>query len=320
MVFIVGVILVLIAAAFYFKDVYPSRHGGGALSSQAVQDKISSYIQSNVPDAEILIKDLKEENGLYRMIISVSGQEYVSYATKDGKLLFPQAIDLDSEKLVENTDESGEEQPVQPGPVEVVKSDRPDVKLFVMSYCPYGLQAQKALLPAWELLKSRAEIGIYFVDYLMHGKEELDENLTQYCVEKEQSDKIISYLNCFTLEGDSETCLGRIGIDSAKLAACVVSTDQSFGLTAAFNNSADSYPGFDIHTALNQAYGVTGSPTLVINGQVVSPSDRSPEAFKQAICQAFETPPAECDQVLSTVIASPGIGGDAGNSSSGGCE
>lgn len=47
---------------------------------------------------------------------------------------------------------------------------------------------------------------------------------------------------------------------------------------------------------------------------------RSPEAFKQAICQAFITPPEECNQTLSTEIASPGIGPlTGGSASSGSC-
>ena len=56
-------------------------------------------------------------------------------------------------------------QPSQPAaPVAVTKSDRPKVELFVMSYCPYGLQMEKAYLPAWNLLKNN---GIMiFDDYL----------------------------------------------------------------------------------------------------------------------------------------------------------
>jgi len=48
--------------------------------------------------------------------------------------------------------------------------------------------------------------------------------------------------------------------------------------------------------------------------------NRSPEAFKQAICQAFTNPPAECNQTLSTETASPGIGPlTGGSTSSGSC-
>jgi len=49
---------------------------------------------------------------------------------------------------------------------------------------------------------------------------------------------------------------------------------------------------------LAEQYGVTGSPTLIINGVEYSGS-RSSEAYKQAICDAFTTAPSECSQTLS---------------------
>lgn len=55
-----------------------------------------------------------------------------------------------------------------------------------MSYCPYGLQAEKMFLPVYDLLKNKAEMGIYFVNYIMHDKKEIDENLREYCIQKEQ--------------------------------------------------------------------------------------------------------------------------------------
>ena len=68
----------------------------------------------------------------------------------------------------------------------------------------------------------------------------------------------------------------------------------------------------------DEAWDVGGSPTMVINNEVISVS-RSPEAYKQAICDAFINPPIECDTVLSTAATSPGIGGGTGTTSSGGC-
>ena len=50
---------------------------------------------------------------------------------------------------------------------------------------------------------------------------------------------------------------------------------------------------------LTDKYGVTGSPTLIINGVDYSGA-RTSEAYKQAICSAFKTAPAECNQSLST--------------------
>ncbi|HXW99083.1 MAG TPA: thioredoxin domain-containing protein, partial [Methanomicrobiales archaeon] len=59
-------------------------------------------------------------------------------------------------------------------------------------------------------------------------------------------------------------------------------------------------------TAAN-ANGATASPTLFINGVEYSGS-RSPEAFKEAICASFDTPPAECATALPSSESSPTSG------------
>ncbi len=78
------------------------------------------------------------------------------------------------------------------------------------------------------------------------------------------------------------------------------------------------FPRFNVEADLNTKYGVRGSPTLVINDKVVS-INRSPEAYKEAICSAFTNPPEECNQKLSESPTSPGFGGGVGSSSGGQC-
>lgn len=309
---VVGV--VIIGGVFYFQ-----KNGGigsgseNALSIQEVADKAINYINENIPETTASLIGMEEENGLYKLTLKIGENEFISYAAKNGKLLFPQYIDLEPE--------------VEPEEIlpESPTSAIPDVKLFVMSYCPYGLQAQKALLPAWELLKNKANIGIYFVDYIMHEKKEIDDNIRQYCIQKNQPEKIISYLECFVVDGDYEKCLNQTGIDQEMISSCTASADQEFKITENYDDKdswlSGTYPKFNIHADLNEQYGIGGSPTLVINGQIVNPSQRSPEAFKQSICQAFTNAPEECNQELSNENASPGLGAETGNSSSGGsCE
>ncbi len=199
---------------------------------------------------------------------------------------------------------------VAPTPV-VTKNDRPKVELFVMSYCPYGLQMEKAYLPAWELLKNKADISVKFVSYAMHGKKEIDENTRQYCIGKDFSDKLIPYLKCFVAEDNSTKCLSAVGLTDSKLATCVSATDKQYQLTEKFNDQttwlSGRYPIYGVHGDLNEQYGVQGSPTLVINGAEAG-AGRTPEAVKQAICAAFNNPPTECSQTLSNSGYSAGFG------------
>jgi hypothetical protein len=62
--------------------------------------------------------------------------------------------------------------------------------------------------------------------------------------------------------------------------------------------------------------GVTGSPTLVVNGVEVQ-SGRDPASLLTTICSAFNTPPAECQQQLSSTTPSAGFGSAAASADSG---
>lgn len=199
----------------------------------------------------------------------------------------------------------------------VTKSDRPKVELFVMSYCPYGLQMEKAYLPAWELLKNKADISIKYVSYAMHGKKEIDENTRQYCIGKESQDKLISYLKCFVGEDNYTKCLSAVGLTESKLASCISATDKQYKLTEKFNDQttwlSGKYPVYGVNDDLNEQYGVQGSPTLIINGAEAN-AGRTPEAVKQAICAAFNNAPEECKTTLSNSGYSAGFGLTASDS------
>jgi len=309
----------IIGGAFIYTNQGKVKNSANkVLSAQEATAKALDYINKNVLSGVTasLTGDVTEENGMYKFRIKVDTQEYVSYVTKDGKLLFPmEGLNLES------TPDQAQNGETTTG--EVQKRDKADVKLFVMSYCPYGLQAQKMFLPVYNLLKDKADMGIYFVDYAMHEKKEIDENLTQYCIQKEEKAKYYAYLNCFVIDGDSAKCLSQAGVDKGKIDSCVSATDTEFKVTSLYNDKSTwlsgNYPQFNIHKDLNTKYGVQGSPTIVINDTVVQ-VDRTPEKFKEAICQAFNSPPEECSQTLSSEAPSPGLGGGTTDSSaSGGC-
>jgi FKBP-type peptidyl-prolyl cis-trans isomerase 2/glutaredoxin len=181
----------------------------------------------------------------------------------------------------------------------------PTLDVFVMSYCPYGTQIEKALIPAWKLLKDKANIKVRFVSYVMHGDKETEENKIQLCL-REETDQFWNYLECFLDKGDSAGCLNNVGVDSAKLNDCMI-------------NKADSY--WNVDKDLNTKYGVQGSPTIILDGKNIN-VNRSPDAIKTAICDAFSSKPSECSQTLSNTASTAGFGYAAASSStseSGGC-
>ena len=298
---ILGLLLIvsIFTSGFGFRD--GSGKITGMMTADAAADKAVNFIGSNLlaEGQTATLKSVEEDNQLYMVRLEIGGQEFKSYITKDGKLLFPSAIDLEE---VESTPQ----QATPPPSGNVLKKEKTEVDLFVMSYCPYGMQAQKAMVPVMELLGDKADIKIRFVNYIMHGKEEIDENNVQYCIQKEQGNKMVSYLGCFLESQDSEACLVEAGVDKRKLDSCISEADKQFGIEADYADkgswSNGRYPKYKVDDGLNNKYSVSGSPTLIINGQSYSGS-RTPEGFKQAICAGFEEPPEECEVVLSGAAA-----------------
>jgi hypothetical protein len=317
--------LVLVGTITYasLEGTLPSCSFGNKKSSASeVEAKILSYIEETLPGTVASIEEVNEMKGenLYEVELVLEGQEYISYTTLDGKFLFPQGIDLD--EFLTGVESSGDIS----ASIEAPKTERPDVKLFVMSYCPYGLQAEKGLLPAWDLLKEKADIGVYFVNYIMHDKEEIDENLRQYCISENQPEKIIPYLQCFVADGDHDSCLLKAGIDMQKLSSCEKEADETFEITKNYEDEeswlSGQFPVFKVHDELNEKYEIGGSPMLIINDTLIYPIDRSPESYKQEICNAFTEMPEECNQVLSTDVYTSMFGMDVMESetSGGSCE
>lgn len=260
-----------------------------------------------------------EASGVYKFNITVSGKNYDTYVTKDGKIVFAQAhyVTAADDRVRKDNNAAN-------------KTEKPDVKLFVMSYCPYGLQAQKMYLPVYELLKDKADMGMYFVDYAMHGQKELDENMRQYCIQSEQKDKFAAYLECFTTGDKSadgmgvfDACMVQARIDKGKVTECVKVVDEKYGVTAGYNDKttwvSGRYPKFAVNDDLNEEYGVQGSPTIIINGKKTTVSPRSPQHFLEIICGMFVNPPHECERNLDNTAAATGFGGGAATASSGGC-
>lgn len=318
---ILGLMLIILAGCSLTK-------GGGknVLGLEAAKAKAESFINNNLmaPGTQATIKEATEEPGLYKFVIDLgNGQTLVSYLTRDGEKFFPQVMDI--AEIEEQTQErQAQEAAAGSQTVESVKSDKPKVELFVMSHCPYGTQIEKGLLSVAETLGDSIDFALKFCDYAMHGKKELDEELQQYCIQKEQPDKFTAYLSCFLENEDSLGCLTTADVSAGKLNTCITATDKEFKITEKFNDqstwSGGRYPVFDVYKADNEKYGVQGSPTLVINGVPVS-SDRDSASLLSAICSAFNNPPAACGTKLSSDTPSPGFGFSGSGSGSGGqCE
>jgi len=262
-----------------------------------------------------LIGELIKESGVYKMKLNVGGQEYISYVTTDGKVFFPSGMEIPAESLA-GGESSGSQQDTG-----IPKKDTSQALLFVMSYCPYGNQAEEVMMPVVNLLKNKANIQLHYVIYSnyggggskycldkenkycsMHGIQELNQDVRELCVQKYQNDKFWNFVkeaNSKCTSQNVDTCwegaASAAGVDIAKVKTC----QRNEALTL-----------LKQEVQLNNQYGISGSPQLIINDTEYNGS-RTPEAYKNAICSGFNNPPSECSQTLS---------GGSGSTSTGGCE
>ncbi|MBL7054338.1 hypothetical protein ISS05_01105, partial [Candidatus Woesearchaeota archaeon] len=189
---ILGVLLILSV----FTSGFGVNKNKGGLSADEASSKAIEFINNYViSDGQKAIFDgVEEDNQLYKVKISLQGQKFDSYVTKDGRLLFPSAIDMNQEIPTTNQQPSAAAPSVaEPSTAvtsDAVTSDKPEVELFVMSHCPFGTQAEKGMIPAVKALGDKIDFKLRFVYYAMHPTQgEVEEQLNQYCIQKEQTSK-----------------------------------------------------------------------------------------------------------------------------------
>ncbi|MDI6825621.1 MAG: thioredoxin domain-containing protein [Candidatus Aenigmarchaeota archaeon] len=260
-------------------------------------DYINKYLLQGRGTATLI--SVKEENGLYNAQLNIAGRIYNSYITMDGKLLFPSVV---------NMTQTPETATTVPEKFEPKKTDKPVAQLFVMSFCPYGIQAEKAMKPVVDLLDGKASIEPHFIVSVsgttvnsLHGEKEANEDMRQACIWKNYGQATfwtyVDYIDNKCSLDTVDTCWKDAAkaakVDVAKIENCF----KTEGLTL-----------MRAEEALSNQNGVTGSPTLIINGARYNGA-RTPEAYKQAICSAFNKPPSECSKTLSESSGSTTSGG-----------
>lgn len=235
-----------------------------------------------------------KSNGFYQVNVSYQSQTIPVYVTLDGKNLVSGLTPITTVKPTTNTNTNTQT-------TTVPKSDKPSVELYVWGYCPYGVQAQGPLAQVASLLGKTATFTIVPY-YDGHGAFETQENKIELCIQKLEPTKYWNYAagfvktiypKCSTArtescdETEAVALMKTLGINSANVLACVDS--QGTDLFNAAKQKA-------------QSNGVTGSPTLIING-VIANVARTAEAYKAAVCSAYNTAPAECSTTLDSTAA-----------------
>lgn len=282
-----AVLLIVIIALLAFNSGMSSGKAGKTLLA-SLNDQVGGGVT---------LKNISAFGNLYLAVVNYQNQEIPVYITRDGKYLV-----MGVQKL--GASDTGKTNPNTNTPTEVPKTDKPKVELYVWGYCPYGVAAQGPLAEVAGLLGSKADFEIVPY-YDGHGPYETQQNKIQLCIQKNAKSLYWKYAAKFVTDvypkcGSSRdiTCdkdesikvMNSVGINSATIMSCVSSQGDSL---------------FEVAAAKAQENGVSGSPTLMINGVAVNAA-RNAEAYKTAVCNAFVNAPAECDTSLSSTSASTG--------------
>ena len=302
--FVLGVIVGALALMVFGFGNF-SATGMATLSPNDAGEKAINFINENLvaSGTSASLVSVEELSGVYKVTTSYQGQQIPVYVTKDGKWLFlSQPLDTEQEIQKPETQQQTE--------FDAPDREKPNVKFFVMSFCPFGNQAESGLAPVFELLgEDKVEWEPHYVIYSdyggypdycldenetycsMHGIQELHQDIREMCIWKYYDHStwwnFVLDVNDQCNARNADECWKPIaekyGIDVAKIEECV-------------ENEAIELLQNELE--LNEQYGVRGSPTVFINDEQYSGS-RSPEAYKQAICSGFTNPPEDCNETLS---------------------
>lgn len=325
----VAILALLVVGYGYYELVWMKHNLTVAQAKTKAGDFINNTLmKGSGQNAEIT--SVTKENGMFKVMVSIGSgaqaQEITSYLSADGTKFFPSVMDIaETEKQMADQSNPSQQKPA----AEIPKTDKPTIDLFVMSYCPYGTQIEKGILPVLKTLGTKVDFKLRFVSYSMHNdlatndRKELDENLRQYCIQKNQPAKLDDYLTCFlkTQEpGQENTCMTQAGVNATTVASCMKQADTQFNVTKDFQDKSTyqgSFPLFEVDKADNEKYGVQGSPTLIINGVEAASAGRDSASLLKTICSAFNTQPKECSTELSSASPAPGFGDGTASGSTG---
>ncbi len=242
-----------------------------SITSSEAEQKALSYINSNLLQPPFTATAVKTEelNGMYKIKIDVAGRQIDSYVTKDGKLFFPQGLELDA--ALPSVDDKDTTPAPEATKISVDLAGEPvkgkaDAPVTIVEFsdfqCPF---CQKG----WEVMKevekdyvAKNKVKLVFKNFPLDNIHPMAQASAQAGECAYEQDKFWEYhdklfANQQSLSNDNlKKWAKEAGLDESKFNSCLdgrkyeseVAKDQQEGLKA----------------------GVQGTPAFLINGQLYS--------------------------------------------------
>ncbi|MDH7593148.1 MAG: hypothetical protein QHG99_02190 [Methanomicrobiales archaeon] len=187
--------LIAFIAIFFISPPSGGEAGGEKIPAGTCGNSMISYINKYIATGtdKAKVVSVKEKNGIFEIITSYKGQNLPVYASTDCVLLFlDQPIDTTEPVPTPTPTPSPTPTPA------MVNTERPTIDLYVMAFCPYGVQAENAMKSVVDLLGDSVDMKVRFIARVggetpdtvnsLHGANEAKEDLRQVCIQKQHPD------------------------------------------------------------------------------------------------------------------------------------
>ena len=150
----------------------------------------------------------------------------------------------------------------------IARMGKPTLELFVMSHCPYGVQAEEKLIPIVKKFGDAIDFKLQFIAQekegtstqditpfiSLHGYPEVAEDIRQLLIAQEYPDRYLDYILCRgkKLDKSWEACAEKLGINVVKIQA-LFDTSEAAQL-------------FHENIARAADLGIKASPTILVDG------------------------------------------------------
>ena len=284
-----GVLVVLLLLSVFTQGfsfgTNTSSSTGDAISLSEAESIVQDYVNTNLlpePFTAGLV-DSEEVGNLYKVTLSVSGQEIDSYITKDGSLFFPQGLELEA------TDEVGEEEVIyeEVNRIDVSIDDDAikgewDAPVTIVEFsdyeCPFCGRFYDEVLPQIEENYINTDlVRLVFRDFPLS----IHENAESAAIAAECAGEQGNYYFMHNLLFENQDSLSeelyleladQMLLDVDEFSACLASEE------VAEEVAADMAEG--------ESYGISGTPAFFVNGELISGAQPY-EVFEEAIERAL---------------------------------
>ncbi len=264
-------------------------------SSQKIAQKAVDYINANGlagGGQTATLGEVSEESGLIKFKLQIGTQSFDSYVTKDGKLLFPQAVNIGGANTTANQtpQPTAKQAPDSSKVVTEKEAFVGDVNAkLVMAFwsdyqCPFCKKAEQEVLP--QLIHDYVDTGkvkLVFKDYAFLGPD--SQTLAKFAraVYYTAPSKFYAWHKAmYDNQGQENTGWATEAKIMEITTKAIGAADASKALAAFKANDAQYQQEIDASKAEGIAFGITGTPATIVGTKMISGADTLAN-FKAAI-------------------------------------